>query len=164
MKKYKYFFLLFMLLAVISCQEKHPVDYVDPFICTQGDHGHWHPSALVPFGFVKLGPDTYPGSLTGSGNLAHSGYDYSDKRIRGFNHFRNGSSGGARIYDRAGLLSVIPYITIPVDTFFNNPVVDIDKKSEIARPGYYSVRLSKDNILAELTASAHIGNHILDIA
>ncbi|NCB08602.1 MAG: hypothetical protein EOM73_10595, partial [Bacteroidia bacterium] len=53
-----------IVFLVGSCErqtEKKPVDYVDPFICTQGDHGHWLPAALVPFGLVELCPDTYPG-------------------------------------------------------------------------------------------------------
>ena len=133
------------------------MDYVDPFICTQGDHGHWHPSALVPFGLVKLGPDTYPGSLTADGDYAHSGYDYSDHAIRGFSHFHKGSSGGTRIIDRAGLLSVIPFAGNTSNTFLQNPIAKIDKQSEVAKPGYYSVRLSKANILAELTTSSHAG-------
>ncbi|HPI74597.1 MAG TPA: hypothetical protein PLZ01_14385, partial [bacterium] len=61
------------LAVALSCSRtdrKKSVDYVDPFICTLGDHGHLFPGAVVPFGMVKLGPDTYPSSLTGSGDWA----------------------------------------------------------------------------------------------
>ena len=150
---------LIIFLAVSACQQKSPVDYVDPFICTQGDHGQWLPAAMVPYGLIKLCPDTYPGSLTGNGDFAHSGYDYSDSQLRGFSNFHHPSSGGTSICDRSGLLSVMPFVTVPVDTFFKNPVTDFDKKSEIVRAGYYSVRLTKENILAELTALAHTGYH-----
>ncbi len=138
---------------------KRQVDYVNPFICTEGDHGQWDPSALVPFGMVKLGPDTYPGSLTSDGDFAHSGYDYADSQIRGFSHFHRGSSGGVSIRDRAGAFSLMPFVNMPADSFFINPIADIDKSSERAVPGFYSVLLSKQNILAELTASAHVGTH-----
>ncbi len=136
-----------------------PVDYVDPFICTQGDHGHWLPAALVPFGMVELCPDTYPGSLTAHGDLAHSGYDYSDEHIRGFSHLHRGSSGGGRIHDRAGLISVVPFINDPQDTFFINPVLRIEKHAEKAGAGYYCVHLTEDDIMAELTATSLTGLH-----
>ena len=167
--KVKGIVLLIISISYFSCsdqtqktvpvQDKRPVDYVDPFISTQGDHGHWHPSALVPFGLVKLGPDTYPGSLTADGDYAHSGYDYSDDQIRGFSHFHKGSSGGTSVGDRAGLLSIMPFIGKPKEDFWKDPIVDIDKKTETAKPGYYSVFLSNDHIKAELTSSAHVGVH-----
>lgn len=137
----------------------NPVDYVNPFICTEGDHGQWHPSALVPFGLVKLGPDTYPSSLTGDGDWAHSGYNYSDSQFRGFSHFHKGSSGGTRIGDRAGFLSIMPFSDEPVDSFYRNPVTEIDKKSEQAQPGFYQVYLNHSRILAELTTTPHVGFH-----
>jgi predicted alpha-1,2-mannosidase len=161
--KTKYLFLLALIINVYAGNNSHkpklPADYVNPFICTQGDHGQWLPSANVPFGMIGLCPDTYPGSLTGNGNYAHGGYDYSDSQLRGFSHFHKGSSGGTRPVDRAGLLSLIPFTSVPSDTFFINPILDFDKKSEKASAGYYSVRLTKDDILTELTASVHTGNH-----
>ena len=161
--KMKYLFLLGLIINIYagnnSNKLKQPADYVNPFICTQGDHGQWLPAANVPFGMIGLCPDTYPGSLTADGDFAHGGYDYSDSQLRGFSHFHKGSSGGTRPVNRAGLLSIIPFETVPSDTFFNNPILDFDKKSETASAGYYAVRLTKDNILAELTASAHTGNH-----
>ena len=148
-------------LACFSCfgPAKRPVDYVDPFICSEGDHGQWDPSATVPFGMVKLGADTYPSSLTGDGDFAHSGYNYSDSIVRGFSHFHKGSSGGGRIGDRAGRLSLMPFTHEPVDTFLKNPLAVMDKKLEKASAGYYSVLLKEDHILAELTATAHTGIH-----
>jgi predicted alpha-1,2-mannosidase len=148
-----------LILLVGSCQPKPPISYVDPFICTQGDHGHWLPAALVPFGLVELCPDTWPGSMTGDGDYAHSGYDYSDDHIRGFSHFHRGSSGGTTIHDRAGILSVVPFNGMPCDTFFCNPVSTVDKISEKAEAGFYSVYLPDDSILAELTATIHSGFH-----
>lgn len=165
MKYYKNDIIIICLLLFIypffSCtiNEKKAVDFVNPFIATQGDHGQWLPAALVPFGLVELCPDTYPGSLTGDGDFAHSGYDYSDSQIRGFSHFHRGSSGGGSIHDRAGLISILPFTGFPVDTFYTNPIVDIDKNSETAKVGYYSVHLIKDNIYVELTATQYVGLH-----
>jgi len=148
-----------ILWILSSCKSDLPVDYVDPFICTEGDHGQWLPAALVPFGLVEVCPDTWPGSLTADGDFAHSGYDYSDNHIRGFSHLHRGSSGGTTIHDRAGLLSFVPFSSSPADTFFINPVITIDKSTEKAQAGYYSVHLPEDNILAELTATVHSGIH-----
>jgi len=155
----KIYFILSLFFLSCTWAEKRPVDYVDPFICTQGDHGQWDPSATIPFGMVKLGPDTYPGSLTADGDFAHSGYDYSDSIVRGFSHFHKGSSGGGSISDRAGRLSVMPFSHEPQDSFLLNPLATIDKKSEKAGAGYYAVILKEDHILAELTATAHAGMH-----
>ena len=43
---------------------------VNLFLGTSGDHGQMYPGAEMPFGFVKLAPDTFPGAVTGS---AHAG-------------------------------------------------------------------------------------------
>jgi predicted alpha-1,2-mannosidase len=152
------FFILILFLTG-SCQSERQVDYVDPFICTQGDHGQWLPAALVPFGLVELCPDTWPGSLTADGDFAHGGYDWSDNHIRGFSHFHKGSSGGTTVRDRAGQISVLPFSSEPADTFFLNPVVAISKDSEKAKAGFYSVYLPDDKILAELTATTRSGFH-----
>ncbi|MBN2356662.1 hypothetical protein JXO59_11165, partial [candidate division KSB1 bacterium] len=108
---------------------KENVDYIDPFICTLGDHGHLFPGAVVPFGMVKLGPDTYPSSLTGDGGWAHSGYNYADDRVRGFSHVRIESSGGTAIYDRSWYLSLLPY-TGYMSTARDSVSVAMDKQSE----------------------------------
>ncbi|MBD0777411.1 glycoside hydrolase family 92 protein [Maribacter sp. ANRC-HE7] len=167
MKTFKILTVLFSFLIVLSCKEKEQekvkaidvLSFVDPFISTEGDHGHWHPSALVPFGMVKLGPDTFPSSLTGDGDWAHSGYNYSDSIVRGFSHFRTGSSGGGSIHDRAGLLSLLPFHTITNDDWIKNPTSEIDKATEQASPGYYSVLLEEQGIQAELTATSYVGMH-----
>jgi predicted alpha-1,2-mannosidase len=153
--------IISLALGVLACTQetKQPTDYVDPFICTQGDHGQWLPAALVPFGMVELGPDTYPGSLIADGDIAHGGYDYADHQLRGFSHMHRGSSGGVGITDRAGILSFVPYIHAPSDTFFVNPVLEFEKSSEEAKAGYYKTNLIRDQIQVELTAAAHVGMH-----
>ncbi len=149
--------VVFTLLS--SCNSEKLSDYIDPFICTQGDHGQWLPAALVPFGLVELCPDTWPGSLTADGDFAHSGYDWSDDHIRGFSHLHKGSSGGTTIHDRSGLISIIPFSNTPADTFFLNPVLAVDKSTEKAEAGYYSVYMPQDKILAELSATIRTGIH-----
>ncbi len=147
------------VLAACNKKQDEVLDYIDPFISTEGDHGHWHPSANVPFGMVKLCPDTYPSSLTGDGDWAHSGYNYADSLIRGFSHFRVGSSGGGHIYDRAGLLSIMPFQSSANFSWIEYPKAEIDKTTENASPGYYTVFLNREQIKAELTATSHAGYH-----
>jgi len=142
-----------------SCRNEKPADYIDPFICTQGDHGQWLPAALVPFGLIELCPDTWPGSLTSDGDFAHSGYDWSDDHIRGFSHLHKGSSGGTTVHDRAGLISIVPFSDAPGETFFQDPVLTIDKSTEKAEAGYYSVYMPEQKILAELSAKIRTGIH-----
>lgn len=158
-----FIFFIFHMLILSACEKSQEridvAKYVDPFICTQGDHGHWHPSALRPFGLVKLGPDTYPGSLIADGDFAHAGYDFSDNQLRGFSHLRRGSSGGGSIHDRAGLLAILPFSKEREADWFKSPIVDFDKSKEIAKCGYYATYLPEDKIGVELSASDHVGFH-----
>ncbi len=160
MKHVKICSIVFLLATLFfaACTQKNfsALEYVDPFICTEGDHGHWHPSALVPNGLVKLGPDSYPSSLTGDGDWAHSGYNYADDHVRGFSHFHSGSSGGTTIGDRAGYISILPYYG---EIDLENPYLPIDKKTEKASPGVYSVSLQENKIDALLSADTHSGFH-----
>ena len=81
----------FSMLILIQCAKKRlPYDYVNPFIGTSGDHGQLFPGALLPYGMVKLSPDTYPSAVN---KQAHSGYNYLDEKIMGFSHVRLGGEG-----------------------------------------------------------------------
>jgi putative alpha-1,2-mannosidase len=77
------FYLLgFVILCFITgCNSvsKPPVDYVNPLIGV-GEHGHIFPGAIVPFGMVRLNPDTRLDGWDGSG------YHDSDDVIFGFSH------------------------------------------------------------------------------
>ncbi len=151
--------LVFGILDIYcSAGSTEPVDYVDPFICTLGDHGQLYPGAVVPFGIVKLCPDTYPSSLTGNGDWAHSGYNYADEHIRGFSHLRKGSSGGTAVFDRMWLISFLPMIGKP-DISPEKSATAIDKQSEQASPGIYQVYLRDHKIHVALTVDKHVGFH-----
>lgn len=119
---------------------KPVTDFVNPFIGTAGDHGQMDPSATLPFGMAKPGPETEPGN--------HSGYDYNAKLIRGFSQLRIGGTGcngaGGNILIRPCLLA---------DTA---SAVLYDKKSEKAWPGYYKVKLQNPEILTEISATQSV--------
>jgi len=132
--------------------EMSPLEYVNPFICTAGDHGQLDPGATMPFGLVKLCADTYPSGFNGK---AHAGYNYDDKRIMGFSHVRVGGVGCEGV---GGNILVKPGVG-HVDIRPEHYSVIYDKKSESASPGYYKVILGNPAITVELAVTEHVGLH-----
>lgn len=127
--------------------------YVDPFIGTGGTPwtaGMLSPAATVPFGMVRLGPDT---SFIGGAYIVKtntSGYYYEHAHIKGFSHSRLSGTGAEdyqmfRVTPAAGdrKAGVIPY----------------SHSYEKAVPGYYSVYLQSLDCLVELTSDIHTGVH-----
>ncbi|UOB16115.1 GH92 family glycosyl hydrolase [Abyssalbus ytuae] len=119
--------------------------YINPFICTANDHGQTDPSAGVPFGMAKPCADTYP--------LGHAGYNYNSNKILGFSNTRisgvgcDGAGGNIRIFP-----SVIG------DTTLQSLKSDFFKETEVAKAGYYYVKL-KNNIAVELSATRNTAFH-----
>lgn len=122
--------------------------YVDPFIGTVaiegGLSGNNYPGATVPFGMVQLSPDTHEAPDW----FNASGYDHNDSRIYGFSHTRLSGTGASDLID----ILLMPTIT-------DLRVSSSSHDNEQARPGYYQVLLSDENINAELSATTHTGIH-----
>lgn len=139
-----------VFIFLISCQNfsQSLTDYVDPFIGTSGT-GHTFPGAVAPFGMMQLSPDT---GIEGWDWC--SGYRYEDKEIIGFTHTHLSGTGGAD-YGDILLMPTIGKVNIDPKKYRSI----IDKKTEKARPGYYSVNLMKHNIRVELTATSRAGLH-----
>ncbi|MBN2308665.1 MAG: GH92 family glycosyl hydrolase [Candidatus Hydrogenedentes bacterium] len=131
---------------------RSPLECVNLFNATSGDHGQVYPGAEMPFGVVKLAPDTFPGAVTGS---AHAGYDYEDRRLLGFSHLRFSGVGNHGV---GGNLLLLPTLQ---DSAFTPEEYNLpfDKASEQASPGYYHVVVGEPGIRAELTASDRVGVH-----
>lgn len=153
MRKLKFpFFALIAAFTVFGCQPKpetgEPVSYVDPFIGT-GGHGHTYPGATVPFGMVQLSPQTRLDGWDGC-----SGYHFTDSVMYGFAHT---ALNGTGVGDYGDIL-VMPVVGEPVfkNTEYSSP---FSKASEKAEAGYYSVKLDKPGVLAELTATKRVGYH-----
>ena len=127
--------------------------YVDPFIGTGGIPwacGMLSPAASVPFGLVKLGPDT---SFMGGAfiiNLNRSGYYYDQRHILGFSHSRLSGTGAVDY----GMFRVTPAIGKK-----DAKALPYSHQNETAVPGYYAVYLQTIDCLAEMTATAHTGIH-----
>lgn len=116
-----------------------PVDLVDPFVGTSGDHGQLTPAATGPYGMVQLSPDTRPAE--------HAGYDFAATQLTGFSHTRAvgvgcGGAGGD--------------LHIAVGYAGEGPVWVMDKASERATPGWYSVRYGQ-GVEAQLAAIGAAG-------
>ncbi|HEY9282501.1 MAG TPA: GH92 family glycosyl hydrolase [Pyrinomonadaceae bacterium] len=130
--------------------------YVDPFVGT-GGHGHTYPGATLPFGMAQLSPDT---RLTGWDGC--SGYHHSDSVVYGFSHTHLSGTG---VSDYGDILLMPtagePRLEAlgPEGDTKGGYASRFSHANEQARPGYYSVRLEDENILAELTATPRAGLH-----
>jgi predicted alpha-1,2-mannosidase len=155
MKKLYAVILLFLATGcAFGQQSKKPVDYVDPFIGSQGARWFAFTPAALPFGLVKLAPMTYGfnGYFGGGGK---SGYDYRQTSILGFVHVHEWQTGGILVMPTIGKL-----ITVPGDDKTPNVAgfrSTFKKTDEKAGAGYYSVVLDKYNIRAELTSTRRVG-------
>ncbi|MBI2827536.1 MAG: glycoside hydrolase family 92 protein [Planctomycetia bacterium] len=131
--------------------------WVNPFVGTGGITylcGNNFPGATVPFGMVRLSPDTV--SSTGRRAANTSGYYYGDERILGFSHTRLSGTGAVD----GGNFLVVPSIA-PFAPKDRQQGLDVrySHDKETAFPGYYAVVLPEPGILAELTATRRVGVH-----
>ena len=158
--------LLFVLLSVSTLAQKKAgqakpagtqglTRYVDPFIGSSF-HGHVFLGANVPFGAVQLGPVNMS-----QGWDWCSGYHYSDSTIVGFSHTHLSGTG-------IGDLGDILFMPVAGDVkphrgklgdYSSGYYSLFGHEEESARPGYYSVRLKRYNIKAELTTTERVGFH-----
>jgi len=130
-------------------------ELVDPFIGTGGfafGYAALTPAAQMPNGLVRLGPDT---SMNGQAPAqSHfSGYNFNDLEVRGFSHLRLVGTGAAAL----GNVRVLPVTTVAAKPW--SQYTAMDKDSEKATPGYYSVYLPEVGVTAELTATLRAGFH-----
>lgn len=154
-----------MLLALLACAPlpgpppagSASVDAVDPFIATGGPGfrvGSATPAATVPFGMVKLGPDTMAEN-SAVAPYHCSGYYHDDGYIQGFSHLH---MHGVGVADQGDIL------VMPADGFDAAWRDEVDWRrafshdDEAASPGRYEVTLA-DGIAVELTATEHAGLH-----
>ncbi|NOU46592.1 MAG: glycoside hydrolase family 92 protein [Bacteroidales bacterium] len=146
--------MFLVLYSLAACESIHPpVDYVNPFIGTDG-HGHTFPGATMPFGMVQLSPDTRKDSWDGC-----SGYHYSDNQIIGFSHTHL-SGTGVGDYGDIRLMPTVGKLKLDAGNKEQEGYrSEFSHENEKASPGYYSVQLTDYQIKAELTAAEHSGFH-----
>lgn len=151
--------IILITVWVFACTPKEKtserllVDYVDPFIGTDGK-GKTYPGATVPFGMVQLSPDNGR-----NGWDWISGYFYPDSVIAGFSHLHLTGTGAGDLYD----LSFMPLTgeerKEQLDEVNANPttISSFSHDRETANPGYYSVWLEDYEVQVNLTASNRSG-------
>lgn len=163
----KYFFqaALILLPLHLSAQD-NLIQWVNPMVGTQR-MGHTYPGATVPFGMVQLSPqtDTVQYERNGSYNpdvYAYcTGYQYDDQDIVGFAHTHFSGTGHADLGDFL-LMPTVGKIQLQPGTEEhpeNGYRSRFSHEREWAKPAYYKVELSEDQILAELTATTRVGFH-----
>lgn len=147
---------LFSALAFSACAAPESLtDYVDPRIGTAHSRWFFFTPAAVPFGMAKPAPTT-DGHLGNPGGWQAVGYDARHTSIEGFANFHEFQVGGVVVAPTVGALQTVPG---DVDNPESGYRSRFDKQDEIARPGYYAVRLKDYEVEAELTATPRVAFH-----
>ena len=134
-------------------QSFNPLEYVDPFIGTDGK-GKTFPGATVPHGMVQLSPDN---GRSGWDWIA--GYFYPDNIIAGFSHTHLSGTGAGDLYDISFMPLTRPY---RYEVTEGGPeqgtiISSFRHDQEQASPGYYQVYLQDYEIDVELTSGLRTG-------
>lgn len=158
------------LIFCISIQGQELVDdysqFVNPFIGTK-KMGHTFPGAVVPFGMVQLSPDTDTVGYWDDGHYNKkvyeycAGYQYDDPTIVGFSHTHFSGTGHSDLGDflimpTVGELQLNPGTAEHPEKGYRSTY---DKKTEMAEPGHYHVKLDDGGIVCDLTATERVGFH-----
>src|SRR5438876_5490672 len=117
------------------------ITYADPFVGTENG-GNIVPGAQIPFGFVHVSPDTV--------NPNTAGYNPYEN-ILGFSQTHVSGTGGASKYGN--------FLTTPLVGKLRVNNLGSPKDEEAASPGYYTVRLIRSGVKAELTATRLVAMH-----
>ncbi len=118
-----------------------PVEKVNVFLGSSGDHGQLSPAASYPFSMLSIGPQTYPST--------HTGYEHLAKQFLGFTHNR---FEGVGCLGSGGNILVKPFLGDAPDAG------QLIKASESAGPGYFEVGFS-NKIKAGFTVYKNSGLH-----
>lgn len=138
--------ITFWLLSCTKTVNTQHINYVNPMIGTAGE-GRVCPAVSVPFGMIQMGADT---------RMNGSGYYYDDKAIIGFSHIHKSGGGCNDFLD----LRFMPLGDSPGEVAtdsFPEQIIQwhFSHDDEIAKPGYYSVKLKESGVKVELTATFH---------
>lgn len=130
--------------------------FVSPFIGTGGIPylcGNNFPGATVPFGMVRVSPDTI--SKFGRRASNSSGYFYPDPQIIGFSQTRLVGTGATD----GGNFLVIPTFGNLAAKHRKGLLENYSHEKENAFPGYYAVAFPGLGITVELTATCRVACH-----
>lgn len=122
------------------------VNLVYPYLDAVHSRWFFFSSACHPFGMVSLFPDNK------TDGEWESGYRYGVDTIRDFSHIHEWQLSGVAVMP-------VSYAPKMEGSVFNNYASPFSHKEETVYPGYHSVKLSRYNIKAELTATNRVGMH-----
>ena len=148
--------LLVPLMSFSSCTRKVPLaSYVDPFVGT-AYVGHTHPSAMLPFGMVQVGPNNLIDTRTRQWDFC-SGYNDKSDSLVGFAHTHLSGTGCPDMGDILFMpvTGDVPFTYIGGETYGSH----FSHDSEEAHPGFYKVHLDDYDVDVELTATTRAGFH-----
>ncbi|MFA6245504.1 MAG: GH92 family glycosyl hydrolase [Mucilaginibacter sp.] len=152
-----------ILSGSLTAAAQTPASYVNPFIGaststkaagTYHGLGKTFPGADTPFGMVQVSPNTITGGDNGSG------YSYEHTSIEGFAFTQMsgigwyGDLGNFLVMPTAGKLKTSAGTVDHPEGGYRSQYL---KASEKASAGYYAVKLTDNNIKAEMTAAPHSG-------
>ena len=156
--KIKNLTLIAALFVIAGCGMGYAQDYaakVNPKIGS-GGHGHVFVGANVPFGMTQVGPT----SITQEWDWC-SGYHDSENSVIGFSHTHLSGTGCGDLFD-VTLMPVVGEVAYGrgrLGDYSTGFWSEADRSKEVVEPGYYSVPLTRYNILAEMTATERGGLH-----
>lgn len=136
-----------------ALNQKTPVDYVNPFVGTDG-YGNVYPGAQIPFGGIQMSPDTDEHFYD-----CASGYKWNRNSIQGFSLTHLSGTGIPDMGDflfmpGTGHIKLDPGTDEAPDTGYRSRFSHSEEK---ATPGYYSVVLKDYGVKAEMTAGDRAG-------
>lgn len=145
------FLAVWFLGERLAAQE--PADYVDPFIGTT-NFGTCNPGAVCPNGMMSVVPFNVMGSddnrYDKDARWWSTPYEYTNSYFTGFSHVNLSGVGCPEL----GSLLLMP-TTGELDVDYHHYGSKYEKES--ASPGYYTISLTKYDILAEATATPRSG-------
>lgn len=133
--------------------DSHLSRYVNPLIGS-GGHGHVFVGASVPFGLVQAGPTS-----VSEGWDWCSGYHESDSTVIGFSQTHLSGTGCGDLLDVTVMPVVgtdLTYARGNLDSIGSGLWSYADRSREVAKPGYYSVPLTRYGVTAEMTATSRV--------
>ncbi|RQO66302.1 hypothetical protein DBR43_29185 [Pedobacter sp. KBW06] len=118
-------------------------DYVDLLMGTGNSRWMFKPGPSLPLSMVQIAPDNQDETWK-------AGYEYSVENIMGFSHFSDWTMCGLLTMPTSGRLQVNPGTEKDPDGGYRSR---IDKKTESAQIGKYSVFMTDTRIKAEITST-----------
>ncbi|WP_316753151.1 GH92 family glycosyl hydrolase [Pedobacter gandavensis] len=122
-----------------------PSDYVDLLMGTGNSRWMFKPGPSLPFSMVQIAPDNQD-------EIWKAGYEYTVDNIMGFSHFSDWTMSGLLLMPTGGPVQVNPGTEDNPDSGYRSR---IDKSTESAKVGKYSVFLTDTKINAEISATRH---------